>query len=169
MEIIDYNGTGRWSRQAILERYGTYAQQLRVSQPLDLAPREYKERQRRWVYPVMDEVIKGIEIGDEACIKIGVEFMEEDERFSFGRTIKSNTVRALRRAVLTSEQVERIRRRVAQMLIAEHVPRAYQEYAKLLRKVGLGEWWPFIEERTNRDNLHVLRYYNYFQQYVRPE
>lgn len=116
----------------------------------------------------MFEVIKGIETGDEACIEIGIEFIEEDERFRFGRLIKSNTARSLRRAVLTSEQVERIRRRVAQMLIAEHVPREYREYAKLLRKVGMGDWWPFIDKRANRNNQYVLRYYNYFNQYVRP-
>ena len=55
------------------------------------------------------------------------------------------------------------------MLIDQHVPREYREYAKLLRKVGLGEWWPLIEERASRDNPYVLRYYNYFQQYVRPK
>lgn len=58
---------------------------------------------------------------------------------------------------------------VVYMLIAENVPREYREYAKLLRKVGLGDWWSFIEERANCDNPYVLLYYNYFQQYVRPK
>lgn len=168
MEVIDFNGTGRWSQQALLERYGIYAQQLKVSQPLDLSPQISEEPVKAWIYPVMFEVVKGIELGDGACIEIGVEFIEEDERFRFGRSIKSDTARALRRAVLTSEQIERIRRRVAHMLIAEHVPREYREYAKLLRKVGIGDWWPFIEKGANRANPYVLRYYNYFQQYVRP-
>lgn len=81
-------------------------------------------------------------------IEIGVEFIEEDVRFRFGRVIKSNTARALRRAELTSKQVERVRTRVAHMLIAEHVPREYREYSKLLRKVGMGDWWPLMHEPT---------------------
>ena len=115
----------------------------------------------------MFEVIKGIERGDLACIALGVEFVEEDARFSFGRIIKSNAARALRRSALTLEQQERIRKRVAHMLVAEHVPREYREYAKLLRKVGMGDWWSFIENGANRNNPYVMRYFDYFQQYVR--
>jgi len=166
---IDYNGTGRWSLQAVQQRYIAYAHSLKVSQLLSLTPQMHEHNQRRWIYPVMDKVIKGIEQGDLACIEIGVEFIEEDERMPFGKIMKSNTARALRRTVLTLQQVERIRLRVVCMLIAEHVPHEYHEYAKLLRKVGLGNWWSFIEEQANRDNPYVLRYYKYFQQYVRPQ
>lgn len=169
MEITDFNGTGRWSLRGIQERYAAYARSLKVSPPLGLKPTEHEERSRRWIYPVIFQVIEGIEKGDKACIEIGVEFIEEDERFRFGRIIKSNTARALRRAVLSSEQVERIRKRVVHMLVAEHVPREYREYSKLLRKAGLGDWWPFIDERANRNNPYVMRYYNYFQQLVRPK
>ena len=169
MEIIDFNGTGRWSQQSILERYAAYARRLKVSPLLDLSPMEQEEKNRRWVYPVMFEVVKGIKKGDKACIEIGVEFIEEDGLFRFGKTIKSNTARALRRAVLDLDQVTRIRKRVVHMLIAGHVPLEYREYSKLLRKVGMGDWWPLIEEKTNLNNPHVLRYYKYFEQYVRPQ
>ena len=96
MKFIDYNGTGRWSLQAIQERYREYACGLQVSPLLDLTPRAHEQKRRRWIYPVMDNVIEGIERGDKACIEIGVEFIEEDERFPFGRILKSNTARALR-------------------------------------------------------------------------
>lgn len=169
MEIIDYNGTGRWSLQSIQERYAVWAWRLNVSPPLELIPTEHEERGCRWIYPVMFQVIEGIEQGDKACIEIGVECIEENQWFSFGRVIKSNTARALRRSTLTSQQIERVRQQIVHMLLAEHTPRHYREYAKLLRKVGLGNWWSFIEQRANRDNPYVLRYYNYFHQYVRPE
>ena len=117
----------------------------------------------------MFEVIKGIEKGDKACIEIGVEFIEEDECFTFGKTIKSNTARALRRATVNANQIVCIRKRVVHMLIAEHVPSEYREYSKLLRKIGIGDWWPFIEEHTNRNNPYVMRYFNYFQVHVRPQ
>ncbi len=116
MEIIDFNGSGRWSAQAIQERYVEYARRMKVAPLWDLTPRTSEHGQRRWVYSVMDKVIKGIEAGDKSCTQIGVEFIEEDGSFDCGRILKSNTARALRRTDLTSEQIERIRKRVVEML-----------------------------------------------------
>jgi hypothetical protein len=65
MEVVDYNGEGRWTREAILSRYEAYAAQLRVA-PRDISPAEHSERWRRWEYPVMTKVIEGIAAGDEA-------------------------------------------------------------------------------------------------------
>lgn len=167
VEIIDYNGTGRWSFQAIQERYFEYARSLKVSPLFDLTPRTIEQGQRRWVYPLMDEVIKGIEAGDKACAQIGVEFIEEDEFFSTGMLLKINTARALRRTKLTSDQVERIRKRVVEMLIAGNTPREYRQYLKLLRKVGLGDWWPVIEAQAHCLKPYVLHHFRYIEQYVR--
>lgn len=169
METFDFNGTGRWSYEAVQERYAAYARRLRVSPLLQLEPLRHEERDRCWIYPVMDEVIKGIEQGDKACIQIGVEFIEEDAGFRFGRILKSNTARALRRCELDSQQIERIRKRVVVMLIDENMVREYREYSKLLRKVGLGDWWPHIEAKANFHNPYVLRYYNYFLRHLLPE
>ena len=169
MKIIDYNGTGRWSLQSIQERYATYARQLDVATPLDLVPPKYEQHEVQRIYPVMFEVIEGIEGGDKACIEIGVECIEENQWFSFGGIIKSNTARALRRSNLTPLQAERLRKQIVFMLVGEHIPRHYREYAKLLRKIGLGNWWTLIEKQTNCDNPCVLRYYNYLQQYAPRE
>lgn len=167
MEIIDYNGTGRWSSQAIQERYLAYARSFKVSPLLDLTPRTSEDGQRRWINPVMDEVIKGIEAGDKACAQIGVEFIEEDEFFAFGMILKVSTARALRRTELTSEQIERIRKRVVEMLIAGNTPREYRQYLKLLRKVGLGDWWPVIEAQAPCLQPYALHHFRYIEQYVR--
>ena len=135
MDVIDYNGEGRWSREAILDRYARYAAEL-GSADRDLSPLEHTEQGRRWVFPVMNEVIAGIEAGDPACVRLGLEFIEEDAKFTFGKILKSNTARALRRAPLTDEQRHRIRRRVFAMLRAGHVPHEFREYAKLVRTIG---------------------------------
>jgi hypothetical protein len=135
MDVIDYNGDGPWSREAILDRYARYAAELGVV-GRDLSPLEQKEQGRHWVYPVMEKVIEGIDAGDPACVRLGIEFIEEDARFAFGKILKSNTARALRRATLSDEQRERIRRRVFSMLRAGHVPHEFREYAKLAKKIG---------------------------------
>lgn len=153
MELIDYNGEGRWSRAAILERYARFAADAGVS-PRDLSPMEHTERGRRWIYPVMEKVIEGIEAEDPTCLRLGIEFIEEDAKFPFGRILKSNTARALRRAALTDEQRQRIRQRVLAMLRAGNVPHEFREYAKLVKKIGLrqsemGEV-PGTSERVSR-------------------
>ena len=50
MDVIDYNGEGRWTRDAIRDRYSRYAAELSVV-PRDLSPSEHTERGRRWVVP----------------------------------------------------------------------------------------------------------------------
>ena len=58
MEVIDFNGEGRWSRVEILARYERYAAELGIP-PCDLTPKEHSEPGRRWIYPVMAKVIEG--------------------------------------------------------------------------------------------------------------
>ncbi|MDY3558536.1 hypothetical protein R5W23_005656 [Gemmata sp. JC673] len=162
----DYNGSGRWSRAALLARYAELARRLRIEPPADLCPMEVTAAGERWVYPVMMRVIEGIGRGDAACVELGIAFIEEDSPFPFGRLLKSNTARALRRAALTPEQQERIRRRVIAMLVAGKTPREYREYAKLVRRIGVGEWWAQAEGRLNLASPYVRRYYDYFKRYV---
>lgn len=166
MEIVDYNGLGRWSLQGIQDRYQWYARDFSISSPRDLQPIIREEGNRRWIYPVMHQVIEGIDAGDVACVQIGVEFIEENEKFPFGKGLKSSTARALRRSSPNSGQVGRIRKRVVQMLIKEQIPHEYRDYARLLKKVGIGDWWPVIEKKVNRNNPHVMRFYHYFKSFV---
>lgn len=135
MNVLDYNGEGRWSRKEVLARYDQYADELRVTRR-DLTPQEHVAGDTRWFYPVMDKVIEGIEAGDPACVRLGIEFIEEDAKMPFGKILKSNTARALRRAELSEPQKRRIRRRVFGMLRAGKVPHEFREYAKLVRRVG---------------------------------
>jgi hypothetical protein len=108
-------------------------------------------------------VIEGIVAGDLACAEIGVEFIEQDASFPFGLVLKSNTARALRRMKeLLPEQQERIRRRVAAMLIAEYLPREFRQYAKLARTIGMSD---LLSAQAGVFNLHnpwVAHYIEYF-------
>lgn len=126
MEGTDYNGDGWWSRSKILARYGRYAAEMGIVSR-DLFPLEHSERGHQWVYPVMRKVIDGIEAGDLACVRIGIEFMEEDSKFPFGKTLKSNTARALRHVPVSEEQKRRIRQRVFGLLRAGPIPHEYRQ------------------------------------------
>lgn len=158
MDVTDYNGEGRWSRADILARYARYAAGLRIV-ARDLSPAEHSERGRHWVYPVMEKVIAGIDAADPACVRLGIEFIEEDAKFPFGKILKSKTARALRRAQLSEEQKHRIRRRVFGLLRAGHVPHEFREYAKLVRKIGFDA--ADVPE-VNGANPYAARFRSYF-------
>lgn len=162
-EVCDYNGIAEWSAPSIQERYGRYARELGLSEFRDIAPREHVQGNIRWVYPIMDEVIKGIKAQDPACIDIGVEFIEHGPKQPFGRILHSNTARALRqhRASLSNAQIERLRRRILGMLVDGEVPHEYKEYAKLLKRIGVGPDWPDVLGSVDRANPYVLRYVTY--------
>lgn len=163
---IDYNGVGIWSVEAIQKRYRKYADALGAS-PSQLMPRRHTEGGRTWVFPLMEEVIKLIDAGDKAAIEIGIEFIQEDDHFVFGRILKSNTARALRRASLTPEQQSRIRERLVNMMLSGRVPHEWREYKRLLRHIGLGSMWPVLESGVDRENKYVMRYYDYLARFAR--
>ncbi|MFT7169349.1 MAG: hypothetical protein ACI80K_002487 [Paracoccaceae bacterium] len=167
MILRDYNGSGRWSADQIIARYQTYTKRFKVS-PRSVEPNATESGDTRWIYPVMERVIVGIEEGDVACAQIGVEFIEEDQSFPFGAILKSNTARALRRFPgLTKEQVRRIRARVVGMLTGGRVPREYREYSRLLRKVGVGDYGSAIAAASPR-NRYAERALAYYQRHVLP-
>ncbi len=161
--LHDYNGVLRWSVAAIQGRCVQYCRQFNVDESDIPRPREHTEGKGHWIYPIMESVVAGIENRDRACIELGVEFIEEEEHFVFGRILKSNTARALRRAQLSPVQTGRLRERIVKMLLSGDVPHEYQQYAKLLRHMGLGSWWPIIEHGVKRDNPYVMRYYEYLR------
>lgn len=161
-EIHDFNGEGPWAAEQILARYKAYVRRFEIGEPRDLAPSIHEAGSERWIYPVMEQVIKGIEAQDLACAQLGVEFIEEDQGFHSGMILKSNTARALRRFErLTDEQVERIRRRVAALYVTGVVPKEFTQYLKLIRKLGPGSFWPSIQGAKPK-NHHALEAQRYF-------
>lgn len=157
--VADLNGTGEWSVHRVHERYTAYCEQLSPATQLSLVPREYREGNRVWIYPVMDEVIAGIEAMDPACIALGVDLIETDALLPFGGRLKANTARVLRRSELTEPQRERIRRRIVSMLVAGIIPHEFREYVKLLKRVGFGAYREQIEAEIRRENPYAMRFY----------
>lgn len=166
MKVIDYNGEGFWSVDEVLKRYAEYTRRFGITQPTELTPLVHSTGESKWIYPVMDRVIEGIEAGDLACAELGVEFIETNDSFAFGRILKSNVARALRRTTLTEVQKERIRRRVVEMLEAGYLPREFRQYAKLARKLGLREWLPRIKQLAEPGDPWIQRYCAYFEEYA---
>ena len=158
-DLKDYNGTAEWSIEGVQTRYCEYAELLRVDKPCVPVPREHENGAVRWIFPIMDEVIKGIERGDSACIALGVDFVEQNDLFPFGKILKSNTARALRRSSLSEEQKSRLRDHIVTMLVSGIVPHEMREYSKLLRVVGVADHWSRLEKEIPRNNPYAMRFY----------
>lgn len=165
---IDYNGPSPWSAEDVIRRYREYAKDFGISPLREIKPEIHEQCDRRWIYPVMNSIIDGIEDGDLACAQIGIEFIEEDQSFAFGAILKSNTARALRRfPALTDAQISRIRKRVVEMLRTGRVPREYRQYSRLLRRIGLGDTWPLIAT-IEAKNHYAARALEYFRNHCAP-
>jgi hypothetical protein len=166
--VTDYNGTGRWSREAIEQRYADYARRFKIASPANIAAHEHEHNGNRWVYPVMSSIIQAIKLNDAAAVEIGVEFIEEDQLFTFGKILKCAAARALRRATLSPVQAERVRQRVVGMLLSGSIPREIEDYVKLLRNTGVGASWSEVETKIDRSDPHLMKYYNYVVRHVLP-
>jgi hypothetical protein len=153
MAIRDYNGDGIWRADEIVARYRRHAAAFGIT-PRAIAPRTTTQGDVTWVWPVLHQIIAGIEAQDLACAQIGIELLEEDRGFPFGAILKSNTARALRRCRgLNAAQVERIRRRIVELYATGIVPREFVQYRKLLRQVGVGAHWPAIVAAAPRNHF----------------
>ena len=164
MTVNDLNGMGQWSRVRVGERYAAYCLTLGVVGQRDLHPREHSEGDKKWIYPILDEVIAGIVAADPACVALGIDLIEEDQLLPFGSTLKTNTARALRRTVLTEPQKARLRKRIVSMLVAGIIPHEFREYSKLLRTIGVASYWPELHTCVPRDNRFAMRFYEALRQ-----
>ncbi len=158
--IADYNGRGFWGGEEIAARYKRYCAQLKI-QPRNIGGRRLVQEDRTWIYPAMESVIEGINHNDQACVMIGIELIEEDQGFPFGKLLKSDTARALRQfATLDDSQQARLRHRFTDMLVRGYLPREYKEYAKLFKKIGLGIHREAIEN-ADQSNSFIRRWRAY--------
>ncbi len=158
-EIRDFNGQGRWSRESIQSRFKSYAESFGTTIE-QLEPLAHEEGQVTWLYPLLLAVIKGIENRDPACVELGVELIEDGSSMPFGMTLKHDAARALRRSadLLTDGHRDRIRNRIAEMLIAGYVPPEFKQYIKLVRHIGVGHALSRVEAEADLENPRVQRY-----------
>jgi hypothetical protein len=160
MRKPDLDGSGRWTLDAIRQRYQQYCRLHRI-EPRQLPVDDHWASRRGLIVLLMDAVIQGIKEGDLACAEIGIELIEEDGGFAFGRIMKANAARALGRCALTDPQKERIRARVVGMLSRGFMPHEFRDYARLLRRIGLGYHRETLEHAVDLTNPWIAWYIDY--------
>jgi hypothetical protein len=154
------DGTGRWTQDAVRQRYLQYCRFFRIP-PRPLPSGHDWPSERGLIVTLMDALIEGMKTGDLACAEIGIELMEEDGGLAFGRILKANAARALRRCALTEAQKERVRSRVVSMLCRGFMPHEFRDYARLLRRIGLGSHREILERTVDRSDPWARWYFDY--------
>lgn len=162
---IDLNGLGEWSLDGIRHRYARYAEELGVSPPRPLEPVRADQGSRKWIYPVVEQVLVGLKEGDLACVAIAVDLVCSDERFTFGKIFKDKAARGLRDAELADEQVGRIRQHAVSQLERGFVGPEFRTLAQLVRRIGIGA----LRERVRRIQPAGPRVANYIEYFVSLE
>ena len=160
MRPADLDGKGRWTLEALRERYLQHCRLFRLP-PRSLPSGNDWPSRKGLIVTFLDSMIAGMKAGDLACAEIGIELMEEDGGFAFGRILKANTARALRRCALTEAQQERVRTRVVGMLARGFMPHEFRDYARLLRHIGLGPHRERLECAVDRSDPWVAWYVAY--------
>lgn len=114
---------------------------------------------REWTPSLVRGIIARIRDGERGAVAAGIALIEQDQGLPFGKLLKSDTARALRRfATFDDVQTRRLRARFTDMLLRGYLPREYKEYAKLFRKIGLGDFRSGIEARADLSNPFVRRW-----------
>jgi hypothetical protein len=160
MRGSELDGSWRWTQEALRHRYLQYCVRYHLeARPLPRAD-DWATR-RGLIVSLMNAIIEGIKEGDLACAEIGIELIEEDGGFAFGRILKANAARALGRCRLTDDQKERIRTRVIGMLGRGFMPHEFRDYARLLRRIGLGAHGERLERAVDRTIPWAAWYVDY--------
>ncbi len=152
------DGTARWSHEAVRARYRLHCGRLKLHPRALAGPHPGRPE---WLDPLLRSVIEGIKAGDGACAEIGIELLEEDGGFAFGAILKANAAWALKRCPLTPAQEERVRSRVVAMLKRGFMPHEFRDYARLLRRIGLGRHRAEVEAHHDPANPWVNWYVAY--------
>jgi len=137
MQPPNLDGTGQWRNSEIIVRYRRWCMCLN-QRPAGISATEGFYGERGWACVVVRQLVALMKTGDLAAAWIAIELIEEDGGFAFGRLLKAECARELRRMPLNEEQKQRIRQRVVTMLALGFVPHEFRQYSRLARHIGLG-------------------------------
>ena len=91
-----------------------------------------------YISGVAVNLVESIKNGDSSAIEIGCQIIVYDPGLSFGKLIKSNIARALKKQVLSidSEHAQHICTLTSRLLSMEYCPRELEDYCKLVKRLG---------------------------------
>ncbi len=104
-------------------------------------PPDEHEHPAIWVGQMFGRVKAAVAAGDTQAISLACELIERDPMLPFGKLIKSNLARALKKqlASITASERGQVLCATAKLLNQEYAPRELEDYCKLIRKFPRAE------------------------------
>jgi hypothetical protein len=115
-----------------------------------------------WLSLTFDTLTKAIHAGDTVAISLACDLIECDPMLPFGKIIKSNLARALRKQITMVVAKERAQLVGATMKLLgqQYSPRELEDYCKLIKKFPPSEFWIALTkiEPKNQKSIDLIRY-----------
>jgi len=103
-----------------------------------------------WVGDVFDGLRAAVAVGNAPAISLACDFIEKDIRLPFGKLIKSNLARALRKqhGRLTETERRQVLGVTGWLLNLPYAPRELEDYCKLVKKFPADEIARILQTAT---------------------
>lgn len=155
---INYNPQGKWSVEAVKQRYSELRILLGGAGGFELNPRTYTNKGGfTWIYNIMDAVTDGVQLGDNACIQLSIDYIKDNVMGSTTGYIRERMARALRHVELSENQKKQLARVFLQQLEHQNLHKEFKEYSRLFKKIGVEQYRNEIEKYTSSKKQYIQR------------
>ena len=155
---IDYNSKDKWSIAAVVSRYSHLRTRLGGVSGFEWTPRTYTNSGGiTWVYNIMESVVDGVRLGDQACVEISVEYIADNVMGSGTGYIRERMARSLRHADLSKSQKTRLTNVFLSQLARGDLHKEFKEYIRLFRAIGVGDHRSSIENYSTSKKAYISR------------
>ena len=155
---INYNHHGKWSVDAVKQRYANLRILLGGAEGFELEPRRYTNKGGiTWIYNIMDAVVCGVRLGDKACVQLSIDYIDGNLMDSTTGYIRERMARALRRAQLTEHQKKQLATIFLKQLEQQSLRKEFKEYCRLFKTIGVEPYRARIEKCANSEKQYIQR------------
>ena len=116
-------------------------------------PPEGHENPAVWLSQTFAVVRAAIAKGDPVAVSLACSLIEQDPMLPFGKLIKSDLARALKKqvAMLVASERAQVLNAVAKLLNQEYAPRELEDYCKLAKKLPVAEYRAAVADVTTKN------------------
>ena len=155
---INYNHHGKWSVDAVKNRYANLRIVSGGAEGFELEPRTYTNKGgMTWIYNIMEAVVDGVQLGDKACVQLSIDYIDDNLMDSTTGYIRERMARALRRAELTEHQKRQLATTFLKQLEQESLHKEFKEYCRLFKTIGVEPYRARIEKCARSEKQYIRR------------
>jgi hypothetical protein len=155
---INYNHHEKWSVEAVKQRYSELRILLGGVEGFEPNPRQYTNKGGiTWIYNIMDAIADGVQLGDNACIQLSIDYIQDNIMGSSTGYIRERIARALRHAELKEHQKKQLAEAFLHQLDHQNLHKEFKEYSRLFKTIGIEPYRKEIEKYSTSKKQYIQR------------